>query len=239
MLATAAVLPAITRLTVDRTIPVRLDLPAELGPYRGVDLLYCQSEVCAKAFRSDTLRHLTNCPACSNALDRISFPEKARLPADIEISRKLYEAPGEPGITLTIVVSGLDRRGIHRPELCLPGQGSLVQHERFVALPTTNTPPLTLKFIELRRPAAMTGGTDDLFCWAYWFIGKDHATPYHRDRVLWMARDALLEGVAYRWAYISLATARTPDDDGHIDRIARFLDVMLPYLQSAPPPAAQ
>ena len=51
------------------------------------------------------------------------------LPADTGFSRKNYAfvADRTRDVFLSIVLSGRDRTSIHRPELCLVGQGRLSQ----------------------------------------------------------------------------------------------------------------
>jgi len=49
--------------------------------------------------------------------------EKNILPPDTAVSRKRYDADSGESFLQTLVVGGVQRASIHRPELCLPAQG--------------------------------------------------------------------------------------------------------------------
>lgn len=63
----------------------------------------------------------------------VSAVEREILPADTGYSRKTYVAVADPRrqVFFSVVLSGRDRTSIHRPELCLVGQGwTIVESER-------------------------------------------------------------------------------------------------------------
>ena len=43
--------------------------------------------------------------------------------------------------------------------------------------------------------------------YVYWFVADNQLTPYHGERMWWMARDLIRTGVLQRWAYVSYFTA--------------------------------
>ena len=59
--------------------------------------------------------------------EKVSPSELALLPGDTEFEKKIYQDLTGNSLTAQVVLSGGEKRSIHRPEVCLLGQGWSVQ----------------------------------------------------------------------------------------------------------------
>lgn len=134
----------------------------------------------------------------------ISTSEKTLLPPDTEFAKKSYESVSGDRINCQIVLSGADKRSIHRPEVCLPGQGWTIQSGEVLPISLANGKKLSVMKLTLSRSIEISPGnrkTITMF-FLYWFIGKDKTTPYHWERILLSNWDRIRHNVNHRWAYI-------------------------------------
>ncbi len=188
------------------------DLPARVGIYTGVDVLFCQNDQCMNAFDVPALADPTVCPTCGAALDPVSLGERRSLPKDTRFLKKRYDAPGQPPIFVSIVISGADQRSIHRPQQCLPAQGGTIEAHTVVSVPRAGDDPLRVAFLALRRGfrdrIGMERQIDTRF--AYWFVSPRAETPFTLERLALTARERILHGRNYRWAYVAVFTDADP-----------------------------
>lgn len=136
----------------------------------------------------------------------ISVAEKLVLPPDTQIERKIYSNVHQDEIQCSIVLSGVERRSIHRPEICLPGQGWTIRSSSIVPVRLSTGKTLRVKELLLDRDVVV-GPNDKRRIEAvfdYWFIGKRIATPEHFIRVFYSAWDLLAHNINHRWAYVSV-----------------------------------
>lgn len=145
--------------------------------------------------------------------------EKKLLPEDTQMLKMQYRSPGLPEdrdvAQVTLVLAGAERRSIHRPEVCLDGQGWRLLNSTIV--PVEITPGRTLQVCdllverEIRLPA---GGTRMLRAhYVYWFIGTDVTTPSDAALVWLSIWDNITRNVNHRWAYASVTTWVTDNLD--------------------------
>jgi EpsI family protein len=149
------------------------------------------------------------------------------LPKDTEGSRRLFKDRNGDELFCSVVLAGRDVTSIHRPELCLPGQGWKIQSEFTQDIPMASVPGGTLSVMRMNAtrayPQANGTTTQARSIFVYWFVGKDRVTPYHWQRIFWTARDRVLHNTNHRWAYILIhvplagdsgqgGTAKTEDD---------------------------
>lgn len=134
----------------------------------------------------------------------VSESELAILPKDTEFAKMQYEGAGSPPISCQIVLAGAEKRSIHRPEVCLPGQGWTLRGGHVESIPLTTGGSLDVMKLDLIRPVSLSNGEkaqlQSLFY--YWFVGKDSTTPHHLTRILKTNMDMLLHNKNHRWAYI-------------------------------------
>lgn len=137
--------------------------------------------------------------------------ERKLLPQDTEMAKMLYRTTAlDPAARdlarVSIVLAGAERRSIHRPEVCLQGQGW-----RLVSATTMSVEVLPGRKMEVRdllieKRVTLDSGEARLqrAHYAYWFVGADITTASHLDRTLLSIRDSVLRNVNHRWAYASV-----------------------------------
>ena len=211
-----------------------LHLPEQVGPWHGMDILFCPDRKCGGQYTSSQLEDPTTCPKCGAKLGNMNWAERSMLPPDTGLVRKYYSLPdNRNGIHATIVLSGDDRSSIHRPEVCMTAAGNEIVHEGIIQIPLEGrTEPLEVMVLDMTRSIQRENGTPATYnsFYAYWFVGKDRETADHVVRMLWMGFDRIFHGVSHRWAYIALAGERNPISDDHLQTIADFASHLHPAL---------
>ena len=149
-------------------------------------------------------------------LSGLTEDEKRILPEDTLGSRRLFKDKNGNELFCSIVLAGRDVTSIHRPELCLTGQGWGLEDLRVEQIPTPAAKGGVLSVSRLnavrdvKLPDGRTAKTQSIFL--YWFIGKDRVTPYHWQRIYWTAKDRVLHNTNHRWAYILIHIPVTKGD---------------------------
>jgi exosortase len=170
----------------------------------------------------------------------VTAVEREILPADTGFSRRLYLSRDNPNraVLLSTVLSGRDRSSIHRPELCLVGQGwtiDEVRRHRFVR-PGSTAAEIPATILRVHRDAPGPGGRHAVVpaVVAYWFVGGDTIVATHGQR-LWQDALARLRGRADRWAYVLAQTEASDGEAAALARIQSVLGAAWPTLQESPP----
>jgi len=173
----------------------------------------------------------------------VSAAERAVLPPDTGYSRKnyvwLHNASRQ--VFVSIVLSGRDRTSIHRPELCLLGQGWTIDG-RFghdFAYPGSGQTAVPATVLRVRREVLVPRGgrmaVPSLV--AYWFVGRDRVVAGHWARMWWSAVDRLCRLRSSRWAYVVVQTNALDGEAAALARLQTVLDQTLPAFQRPPGPA--
>lgn len=214
---TVIALLALTALALIFTVDVKvvgqpgitLGLPANAGAWSGRQVFYCHSKTCNWAGHRDPPAE-PKCPRCGQPLHTATTMETDVLPADTEFAKFLYTKPGGGRIFVSVVLSGREREGIHRPQRCLVAQGYEITRSRTARIPMEGRGPLDVMVLETLRHERLpnTPPRDIPNSFAYWFVGQGRETPYHGVRMFWLAWDRLWRGIAHRWAYIVIQDLR-------------------------------
>lgn len=137
--------------------------------------------------------------------------EKELLPDDTEFAKAVYfsnaTAASERDVMhCSIVLSGAERRSIHRPEVCLVGQGWRLLDSSIIAVDMGGGKSLAVKDLYIEKTVTLTtGGRRTVRAhYLYWFVGADVATPSHVERIWLTLWDNLTRNVNHRWAYPSV-----------------------------------
>lgn len=228
---------------------IRLELPTQLGPWQGHELLFCSSRNCGHSFFVENLPLDPDgtpsdvCPDCGAPLATMNWAEQSMLPKDTGLTRSVYVPNPPPGPTFyaTIVLSGDDRSSIHRPQVCMVAQGHDIQDEYTIAVDMgEGRPPLDVHVLEFARPVEGQPDKIETTYYAYWFVGKGRTTASHVQRMIWMATDRIFHGVNHRWAYVSIFGARIPGSRAHVQTIADIASRLHPaILLPDDPPLAE
>jgi EpsI family protein len=161
--------------------------------------------------------------------------EREILPPDTGFSRRLYVNVADQGMQVfaSIVLSGRDRSSIHRPEICLVGQGWTIGEvgtHRFRHPGAAGaTFPATL--LHIRREVSTPRGRMVVpQIVAYWFVNRDRVVATHWERFVRDAWDRLhLRND--RWAYVLLQADASKGEDVALARMQEVLDRTLPVFQ--------
>lgn len=161
--------------------------------------------------------------------------EREVLPPDTGFSRMNYISARDrrQAVFLSIVLSGRDRTSIHRPELCLVGQGWTITGRKVHAFARGGAAdvPATVLRIEREFATAQGGRLKAPALLAYWFVGADRVVASNGERVFYTTVDRLRHLSGHRWAYVLVQTHAL---DGEAAALARMQDVLgrtLPVFQ--------
>jgi exosortase/archaeosortase family protein len=164
----------------------------------------------------------------------ITAIEREILPEDTGFSRKLYVPVADPAkhVLFSLVLSGRDRTSIHRPELCLVGQGWTIEGTmtaRFRGDAAREFPATVLRV----RREVMTprGKTVVPQLVAYWFVSADRVLATHWERVALDAWNRVAHARADRWAYALMQTDASDGEAAALARMQTVLDGTLPSFQ--------
>lgn len=150
---------------------------------------------------------------CSTYEPPVSDEEKKWLPADTGILKRMYypvtavdaEEARARSIVATLILSGTDRRSLHRPEVCLDGQGWEIW-KREVETLSIGDETLDVMDFHLRKKVHREDGTLEQVRahYIYWWIGKSTSTPSDFERILITVMDNMFRNVNNRWGYPSV-----------------------------------
>jgi exosortase len=164
--------------------------------------------------------------------------ERTILPPDTGFSRKLYlnlQVPGQR-VLLSVVLSGRDRTSIHRPELCLVGQGWTIDsssRHRF-GYPGGPDRGFDATVLAVHRNVTTSQGACSVpELVVYWFVGDDRVVATQGGRMLYDAWTRLFRGRSPRWAYVFLQTGAGDGAEAGLGRIQSILSLALPSFQPA------
>lgn len=130
--------------------------------------------------------------------------EIATLPSDTQIVRREYGNLAGDRIMASIVLSGGEKRSIHRPEVCLPAQGWSMRGGKVEEVPLADGRDLKVMDLSLTRDVEIgPGDRRKLYAdYFYWFVGNGVTTPYHWNRVFLTSFDRITKNINHRWAYV-------------------------------------
>lgn len=211
---------------------VKVDLPERVAGWRGVEILFCQNNACQRSWTLDALEGRTQCPQCGGALDPMAAVEKALLPPDTRLIKKQYKNEAGRTIYASVVLSGKERASIHRPEVCLVGQGSEIVKRFVLPVDLGEGAVLETMMINLTHRRHEAGGriTESATYYDYWFVGNGRETARHWQRMLWMATDRIFHNRAHRWAYIAVSGQRDPGNNQYEEEAREFIRDLYPQM---------
>jgi hypothetical protein len=147
-----------------------------------------------------------------------SEKERSLLPADTIIVKREYRTPGSALENrdlahASLVIAGNDSRSIHRPEVCLDGQGWTITDSRVREVNLLSGEILRVRDLAIEREVLLGDGSKLPLRahYVYWFVGGDVTTPSNLERQLISLRDSVFRNVNHRWAYPSVM-ARVTDN---------------------------
>lgn len=174
------------------------------------------------------------------------YPSKDELevlPKDTGFAYKQYVSLRDPRdiLQVMLVLSGKDRSSIHKPEVCLPGQGWDVKsgETRSISIPQLEKESLPVTVLKISRTEQMPDGSkrEVKALFSYWFVGAEDVVATHEQRQWLTATNRLFRFRFDRWAYVSVtAPINRPGDAGEEaawQRIQDFAQRAVPKFQTA------
>jgi hypothetical protein len=167
----------------------------------------------------------------------VSEAELAILPDDTQFAKMSYSDQYGNSVICQIVLSGGDRRSIHRPEACLPGQGWNIQSTEPFRVDLGHGRDLTVQKLRLVREVETAPGVRRTLpmLFLYWYVGNQMTTHDQITRILRSNFDLLLHNMVHRWAYVIVSA---PVLDGFISNgrnEAQTLELLQDFIREAVP----
>jgi exosortase len=178
----------------------------------------------------------------SSKTQEVTEVELNWLPKDTTFGRRGYVSSKDGfEVALSVVLMGTDRTSIHKPQYCLDGQGWRIQTTETAVVPINRPYPYDLKVMKLTTAPRQFTENGRTFTargiYVYWFVAENELTPYHGERMWWMARDLIRTGVLQRWAYVAYFTACPPGmEEATFTRLKEFIAASVPQFQLAAGP---
>ena len=164
------------------------------------------------------------------------------LPADSSFRVRLYKADDGFFSQVSAVLMGSDRSSIHRPQICLTGQGwAIDSHFSDVeTIPMARPVPYDLpvnKLVATKQAKDDGGNVQNVSgIYVYWYVDADRVTASVNEWMLWwVPRDLLLHGILERWAYMSYFCACAPGQEAATyERMKKLIALTVPEFQTVP-----
>ena len=146
--------------------------------------------------------------------------EKNLLDEGVKLSRNIYASAKGRQIMATVILSGFEKRSLHRPEVCLPNQGWTVTDRTPIPLQLADGREITIMMMRIFRDVEPQPGVRirTRAINFYWYIGSDGTTcADHYEHVFLSYYDAVFRNIQHRWAmasiYVPLPEQRVGDED--------------------------
>jgi hypothetical protein len=189
--------------------------------------------------------------------ERVRFPEKpagfrsidapitdnevTNLPPDTVYGRKIYWDDAGFAAQISAVMMQTDRTSIHRPEVCITGQGWKILKKEIIDIPVPLPSPYVLKATCLTSTReSPTDKRTYSSLYIYWFVSERRTVAGHGQALWSISEDLLTTGALYPWAYVSCFARCQPGKEGlYLSRMKRLVSSAVPEFQLTPPPNAK
>jgi exosortase len=203
------------------------ELPMQAGAFAGQVPWFCQNDQCLATFLEGEVPAATNatertCPRCGHPLERESLGERTKLPGDTRIIKRVYGTGDGRTFTATLVVSGASRLSIHRPEICLPGQGFSILSSRMRTVTLGHGRALRVNVVRAARSGEHPIG------FLYWFVNPRGETPSHWTRIFSDVWARTVHNRVNRWCMVQIFSTQPFDDEEVWQSAGRFLSDWYP-----------
>lgn len=133
--------------------------------------------------------------------------EKNILDEGVKLVRNTYGSQTGRQLMATVILSGLVKRSLHRPEVCLPGQGWTVTDSTHVPVRLDDGREITVTLLRIFHDKETPDGTRlrTRALNLYWYIGSDGTTcPEHYEHILLSYLDSVFRNIQHRWSMASI-----------------------------------
>lgn len=184
--------------------------------------------------------------------------EKNLLDEGVRLARNVYASTAGRQIMATVILSGFEKRSLHRPEVCLPNQGWTVTDRTQIPLQMKDGREISIMMMRIFRDSEPQPGVKvrTRAINFYWYIGSDGSScADHYEHVFLSYYDAVFRNIQHRWSmasiYVPLPEQRVGQEDpmqelNAAEDARAFLSQLAPafmltkeeWLKSAQAPAA-
>jgi hypothetical protein len=156
------------------------------------------------------------------------------LPKDTSFGQRVYQAPDGFAVLANVVLMGADRTSLHKPQICLRGQGLNIETTQRHSIHLAG--PAEYDFPVMKLTATPSNPSDPRRAvYVYWFVADNAFTCEHNQRMWWMITNLLTTGVLQRWAYVSyLAYCAPGQEDATFARMKTLIAASAPQFQIPP-----
>jgi hypothetical protein len=167
--------------------------------------------------------------------------EVTNLPPDTSYGRKIYWDNEGFMAQVTAVMMKTDRTSIHRPQVCITGQGWKIEKTEVIDIPIAGPSPYVLKATCLTSSKKdEKSGRMRSNVYIYWFVAEHKSVPGHPEALWSISQDLITSGVLYPWAYVSVYAPCPPGQESvAIARAKRLIAGAAPEFQLTRPSAKQ
>lgn len=167
----------------------------------------------------------------------VTDTEVTNLPPDTSYGRKIYWDNDGFMAQMSAVMMKTDRTSIHRPQVCITGQGWKIEKTEIIDIPVALPSPYVLKATCLTSSKKdEKTGRMRANVYIYWFVAEHKVVPGHPEALWSISTDLIKSGVLYPWAYVSVYAPCPPGQEGvAIARAKRLIAGAVPEFQLTPP----
>ena len=143
---------------------------------------------------------------------RVSESELTLLPPATEFVRKNYVDFGSHNIFFSIVLNGVDEPfSLHDPEVCLVGQGWLIDKAEDLPLRLASGHKLVVRSLLIHTQSLGKHGENQSIqrLYMYWLVAENLTTPSHMMRSLLSSWERILHYRDPQWAYVIVTSPIT------------------------------
>lgn len=154
----------------------------------------------------------------------MSATERDVLDEGVELVRNSYASPKGRGVLATVIVGGPGKRTLHRPEVCLPGQGWIIGSSEVVTLRVGGR-DVEATLLRLFRDGKGRDGVKVRVRGlnVYWYVGSDGKTrPDYYGHIAKGYQDAILRNLNHRWSMVSVFVPVSEAPLGQEDLLQEF-----------------
>jgi exosortase len=170
----------------------------------------------------------------------MSAMERDVLDEGVELARNSYVSSTARAVIATVITGGPGKRTLHRPEVCLPGQGWSIASSDVVTVQVGGGGAVEATLLRLFRDVAGPDGVKARVRGLnlYWYVGSDGTTrPDFYGHIAKGYQDAIFRSLNHRWSMVSvfvpLSEAPVEQEDpfqefGALEETKGFLEELMP-----------
>ncbi|WP_395738564.1 exosortase/archaeosortase family protein [Prosthecobacter sp.] len=137
----------------------------------------------------------------------MTLDEKRKLDEGVKLARTGYASATGRQVLATVIMSGFEKRSLHRPEVCLPAQGWTVSDRMPVSIQLGDGREISVMMMRVFRDVEPTPGVRirTRAINFYWYIGSDGVScADHYEHIFLSYYDAVFRNIQHRWSMASI-----------------------------------